>query len=159
MEKGSSAKAVRTVGLMTVIIFCAKVMGLLREVLLASVYGQGYASDILNTSTQIPLLFFDMTLGIAILSTFVPIFNQCLEQSGKEKAMQFANNFMAIAVTLATIFATIGMIFASHIVKIMVPGFSPEKIAETAKLLRVLFPSIIFILCGAEEGAFKLVTE
>lgn len=144
MEKGSSAKAVRTVGLMTVIIFCAKVMGLLREVLLASVYGQGYASDILNTSTQIPLLFFDMTLGIAILSTFVPIFNQCLEQSGKEKAMQFANNFMAIAVTLATIFATIGMIFASHIVKIMVPGFSPEKIAETAKLLRVLFPSIIF---------------
>ncbi len=144
MKKGSSAKTVRIVGLMTVIIFCAKVMGLLREVLLASVYGQGYLSDVLNTATQIPLLFFDMTLGVAILSTFVPIFNQCLESKGKEEAMKFARNFMSIAVALAMVFAALGMIFAARIVKIMVPGFSPEKIAETAKLLRVLFPSIIF---------------
>lgn len=144
MEKNSSAKTVKTIGFMAVIIFCAKFMGLLREVLIASVYGQGYASDVLNTSTQIPLLFFDMTLGVAILSTFVPIFNRCLETKGRENAVAFANNFMSVVVTLAAIFAGLGMIFAEPVVKAMVPGYDAEKVAETAKLLRVLFPSIIF---------------
>ncbi len=144
MKKNSSAKAVRTIGFMAVIIFCAKFMGLVREVLIASVYGQGYLSDVLNTSTQIPLLFFDMTLGVAILSTFVPVFNKCLEREGKPRAMSFANSFMTMVTLIATIFAALGMLFAGPVVKIMVPGYSADKIAETAKLLRVLFPSIIF---------------
>ncbi len=129
---------------MAVIIFLAKFMGLLREVLIANVYGQGYASDVLNTSTQIPLLFFDMTLGVAILSTFVPIFNQCLETKGREQAMEFAHNFMTVVTLFATIFAVIGVLFAQQIVSIMVPGYDADKTLETAKLLRILFPSIIF---------------
>lgn len=144
MKSNSSAKTVRTIGFMAVIIFCAKFMGLLREVLIASVYGQGYASDVLNTSTQIPLLFFDMTLGVAILSTFVPVFNRCLEQHGKMRAMEFANNFMTVVVTIATVFSVLGMIFAEPIIRLMVPGYDADKIAETARLLKVLFPSIIF---------------
>lgn len=144
LEKLSSAKTVRTIGFMAVIIFCAKFMGLLRETLIAGVYGQGYASDVINTSTQIPLLFFDMTLGVAILSTFVPTFNKYLECDGKEKALSFANNFMTVVITIAAIFAAVGMIFAKPIVSLMVPGYDADKAAETARLLRILFPSIIF---------------
>ncbi len=144
MKKGSSAKTVRTIGFMAVIIFCAKFMGLVREVLIASVYGQGYASDVLNTSTQIPLLFFDMTLGVAILSTFVPVFNKFLQREGKPRAMQFANSFMAVVALLAAVFAALGMVFAEPVVRLMVPGYDAEKARETARLLRVLFPSIIF---------------
>ncbi len=144
MKKDSSAKAVRTIGFMAVIIFCAKFMGLLREVLIASLYGQGYASDVLNTSTQIPLLFFDMTLGVAILSTFVPIFNKCLQREGKSRAMAFANTFMTTVTMLAAVFAVLGMIFAEPVVRLMVPGYSAQKVEQTAQLLRILFPSIVF---------------
>ena len=119
-------------------------MGLLRETLIASVYGQGYASDVINTSTQIPLLFFDMTLGVAILSTFVPVFNKFLERDGKERAMLFANNFMTVVIGFAAVASAFGMIFAEPIVRLMVPGYDASKVAETAKLLRILFPSIIF---------------
>ncbi len=144
MKKSSESKAVKTIGLMAIIIFCAKFMGLLRETLIANVYGQGYASDIINTSTQIPLLFFDMTLGVAILSTFVPIFNKYFERDGKERAISFANNFMSIVILFAAISSAIGMLFAEPIVKLMVPGYADEKVMETARLLRILFPSIIF---------------
>ncbi len=144
MEKNTSARTVRTIGFMAVIIFCAKFMGLIREVLLAAVYGQGYASDVLNTATQIPLLFFDMTLGVAILSTFVPIFNKCIEREGKPCAIAFANNFMTMVTLLAAVFAFVGIIFAEPAVRLMVPGYSEDKVLETSRLLRVLFPSIIF---------------
>lgn len=129
---------------MAVIIFCAKFLGLLREIMIAGVYGQGYASDVLNISTQIPLLFFDMTLGVAILSTFVPVFNMYLERDGRERAIEFSNNFMTIVSAAAALFSVVGMIFAVPIVRLMVPGWSAEKVAETASLLRILFPSIIF---------------
>ena len=129
---------------MAIIIFCAKFMGLLREVIIAGIYGQSYVSDVLNSATQIPLLFFDMTLGVAILSTFVPIFNEYLEKHGRDRAMEFANNFMTVVVTIAAIFVLLGVIFARPVVSLMCPGYSAEKIAETAHLLRIIFPSIIF---------------
>lgn len=144
MKKDSSAKAVKTIGVMAVIIFCAKLLGLVRETMIAGVYGQGYASDVINTSSQIPLLFFDMTLGVAILSTFVPIFNKRLEQSGKEAAMNFAGNFMTVVTVIASAMALIGMVFAKQLVHIMVPGYESSKVAETAAMLRILFPSIAF---------------
>lgn len=144
MEKKTQTKTLRVIGFMAVITFMAKVMGLLRETLIAGVYGRTDAADIISTSTQIPLLFFDMTLGVAILSTFVPVFNKFLERDSKERAMEFANNFMTIVTTFATVGAILGMIFAEPLVKIMAPGYNPQKVAETARLLRILFPSIVF---------------
>lgn len=154
MEERSSAKTVKTIGFMAIIIFCAKFLGLLREVLIASVYGQGYASDVLNTATQIPLLFFDMTLGVAILSTFVPSFNKLLETKGKERALDFANNFMTTVVALAAVFSILGVIFAEPLVRLMVPGYETQKVLETAKLLRVIFPSIIFTAAAYTSVGF-----
>lgn len=144
MESKSSSKTVKTIGFMAIIIFCAKFMGLLREMLIAGVYGQGYEADVINTSTQIPLLFFDMTLGVAILSTFVPVFNKYLECDGRKRAEAFANNFMTVVMTIALVLALIGMVFAEPVVGLMVPGYDAAKTAETAKLLRILFPSIVF---------------
>lgn len=139
-------KAAKTISVMAVIIMLAKVMGLLRETLVAGLYGQGMESDILNTATQIPLLFFDMVLGVAILSTFVPIFNKYIEKYGKERAMEFANNFTTIVGLIALFAAVLGMVFAEPLVRVMVPGYAeiPGKIETTARLLRILFPSMIF---------------
>jgi len=137
-------KAVKTISFMAVIILFAKFLGLFRETMIAGVFGQGNASDILNTATQIPLLFFDMTLGVAILSTFVPVFNGYLEKDGRERAEQFACNFISVVGLVSVIGVAIGMIFAKPILNIMVSGYAPEKIDETATLLRILFPSIIF---------------
>lgn len=145
-ETKKSTKAAKTISIMAVIIMLAKVMGLLRETLIAGLYGQGTESDMINTATQIPLLFFDMVLGVAILSTFVPIFNKYIEKYGKKRAMEFADNFSTIVCSIAAVAAILGMIFAEPLVKIMVPGYAevPGKVEETAALLRILFPSIVF---------------
>ncbi len=138
--------AVKTIGIMAVIIMLAKVMGLLREMLVANIYGQGMQSDMINTATQIPLLFFDMVLGVAILSTFVPIFNKYIEKDGKDAAMAFANNFASIVGLIATAVAVCGIIFAEPIVGLMAPGYADvtDKVENTARLLQILFPSIVF---------------
>ncbi len=139
-------KAAKTVVLMAVIILVAKFMGLLRETMVASIYGQGMESDILNTATQIPLLFFDMVLGVAILSTFVPVFNKRLASEGEASAFAFANTFLTVVLTIATLAALLGILLAEPLVRLMTPGYAdvPGKLEQTAQLLRILFPSIVF---------------
>ncbi len=146
MEATQGKKAAKTVVLMAVIILLAKFMGLLRETMVAGIYGQGMESDILNTATQIPLLFFDMVLGVAILSTFVPVFNKRLASEGEASAFAFANTFMTVVLTIATLAALLGILLAEPLVRLMTPGYAdvPEKLEQTAKLLRILFPSIVF---------------
>lgn len=145
-SKSGGGKAVKSIGIMAVLILLAKFMGLLREMLVAGIYGQGYASDVINSATQIPLLFFDMVLGVAILSTFVPIYNKNLEQHGRAAADAFANNFITIVGSVAVFAAALGIVFSEPIVRLMVPGYAdvPGKVEETAGLLRILFPSIAF---------------
>ena len=139
-KKNGALKTAKTVGIMAVIIFLAKIMGLLREVFVASIFGQSYESDVLNTATQIPLLFFDMTLGVAILSTFVPVFNKYLENDGRKRAMDCASTFITVVAFVAAVASIIGMIFSKQIVAFIVPGYGEEKMLETAHLLRILFP-------------------
>ncbi len=146
MEKAQGKKAAKTVVLMAFIILVAKFMGLLRETMVAGIYGQGMESDILNTATQIPLLFFDMVLGVAILSTFVPVFNKRLSAEGEESAFAFANAFLTVVLTIATVAALLGIFLAKPLVLLMTPGYAhvPGKVEQTAQLLRILFPSILF---------------
>lgn len=145
-KKQNGEKAAKTISVMAIIIMAAKVMGLLREMLVANIYGQGMESDMINTATQIPLLFFDMVLGVAILSTFVPVFNKRIASEGKDAAMAFANNFATIVGLIATAVAVFGIVFAAPLVRLMVPGYGEVagKIEQTAMLLRILFPSIAF---------------
>lgn len=145
-ENKSGGKAVKSISIMAVLILLAKFMGLFREMLVAGIYGQGYASDVINSATQIPLLFFDMVLGVAILSTFVPIYNKNLEKQGRKAADAFANNFITIVGAVAVLAAILGSVFSEPIVRIIAPGYAeiPGKVEETARLLKILFPSIAF---------------
>ena len=49
-ENKSGGKAVKSISIMAVLILLAKFMGLFREMLVAGIYGQGYASDVINLS-------------------------------------------------------------------------------------------------------------
>lgn len=145
-KKENGKKAVWSIAIMAVLILAAKFMGLLREMLVAQIYGQGFESDIINTATQIPLLFFDMVLGVAILSTFVPVYNKRLEKLGKQAADYFANNFITIVGLIATLAAILGVVFAEPLVRFMASGYAdvPGKVEATVHVLRILFPSIAF---------------
>ena len=84
----NAKKTIQTAGFMVSATLLAKLMGMLRDILLASLYGTGDVATAFLTASRIPLLFFDITLGAAISSSFIPIFNECLEKDEKESALR-----------------------------------------------------------------------
>jgi len=136
-------KTFKIIGSMTIITLFAKISGLLRVSLFASLFGTSPEADIFLTASRLPTLFFELALGAAILSTFIPIFNKKLAVEGKDAANLFANNFMNIVTFFAVIICLLGIVFARQIVDVLF-GFDYVTTVAVAEILRILFPVIIF---------------
>ncbi len=136
--------SVRTVSNIFFIIFFSKLLGQAREILVASSYGTAGEADAFIAATQIPLNFFDLILGAAIVSAFVPVFNEYYEKDGLKQANIFANNFVGIITVISVVISVLGVILSGAIVGIMTNFKNPETPALAAHLLKIMFPSMLF---------------
>ena len=140
MKKG----IIKTFTFMFSAIFLAKVLGLVRNIVFANFYGTGFEATAFFTASRIPLQLLDMTLGAAISSTFIPIFNEYLQKDGKKRAIQFANNFLNVIIVVSLLLTILGIIFAPQIVSIIAPDLESQTLELTVQLIKILFPIMIF---------------
>ncbi|NLX02287.1 MAG: murein biosynthesis integral membrane protein MurJ [Syntrophomonadaceae bacterium] len=138
---GSPLRIVSTIVLLTVIV---KLIGFLRVLFMARVYGTGMEASAFEAAYRIPDLLF-ISIGIAIATTFIPIFNEHLTRGGHKEAMLFANNVVNLLVLVTVVMALLGIALAPGIVSLIYRGFQGQIYNLTVDLVRILFPIIIFI--------------
>ena len=141
MKKNNIIKTFSTVFLITL---AAKILGLLRDIVFAGFYGTGYEASAFFAALKIPTQIVDLVLSSAIVSTFIPVFNEVNSKEGKEKANLFANNFINVITLIATAISIVGMLFAPQIVSILAGGFDEVTYKLTVELITITFPMIIF---------------
>lgn len=137
-------KTLKTAGFMIIATLLAKFMGMYRDILFAALYGTGEAAIAYQTASRIPLLFFDIALGSAISSSFIPVFNEYLGRGEKEKATEFSNSFLNIIFLITSIICSVGVIFRGPIVGLLGSGLAPEVKMLSSQLVAIMFPSMIF---------------
>jgi len=121
----------------------AKIIGLLRDRLLAATFGAGRSLDIYYASFRLPdFLFNTLVLG-ALAAAFIPVFIR-LWDTEKGRAHELVNIVLTKLVLLMTVLAIVGIIFAPIIVGILAPGFDMAAQEETITLTRIMLLSIIF---------------
>ena len=149
MEKNKSKTqgTVRTVALMMAATVAAKVFGMLRSVFMASHYGAGTVTDAFTAAAHIPLTFFDLLFGAAILGCFIPVYNSFARREDgqpSEQADDFACMFLNLILLSTGLLALIGILFSPLIVSLFAAGLDAQTQALAATLLRIMFPMIIF---------------
>ncbi len=137
-------KAVKTVSFIVAATFLSKVFGLLRDVFIGSFYGTGAEATAFLSASSIPVLFFDLTLGAAILSSFIPVFNGYLKKGDTKKAFEFSNSFINLVFLITFAFCIVGSIFSQTLVNVIAPGLDPEVKKLTGQLLIILLPTTVF---------------
>lgn len=143
--KISKKKTALTAGFLVMATLLAKLCGMARDIFLAGMYGTETSQAIaFSTASRIPLLFFDIALGSAVTSAFIPIFNEYLEKDGRKKAIEFSNYFINLVLLITVILSAVGIIFSESFVKLIAGGYDAEKIALSASLVKILFPTIVF---------------
>src|SRR3990167_8689907 len=105
----------------------SRFLGFARNALLANYFGAGDVVDAYYASFQIPDFIFNTIVIGALSAGFIPVFTQYMHKD-KDEAWKFANNIL----NLLTIFlggTSLILFFAAPwIVRLIVPGFSGEKL-------------------------------
>ncbi len=123
----------------------AKILGMLRDILIASMYGTQTAEAIaFSSASRIPVLFFDIALGSAVTSAFIPVFNEYLSNDGKDAALGLANKFINLVGIITLVLSGLGMCFSSQLVYLIAGGYEPAIQQLITSLIIILFPMIIF---------------
>lgn len=134
----------------TIVLVASKIMGFLRELIIAASYGATRETDIFKMSTNIPTTLFS-AVSAALVTTFIPVFSNV--KNDKDKANKFFSNVHNIIFILCSIITVFGIAFAPFIVKLFVSGFDNESFQKTVFYTRIALPSIIFLgLSGLYTG-------
>src|SRR5208283_878847 len=147
-ERYSVTRSARTVSLA---VLGSRVLGLVREQVLAALFGAHREFDAFVTAFRIPNLLRDLFAEGALSAAFVTTLSQKLSKEGDKAAWRLANlvlNALIIVLGLVTI---AGVLLSPWLVRIIAPGFGqiPGKTELTATLTRIMFPFLPMIALAA----------
>jgi len=141
----SNRKLAKNVGVMSAAISVSRVLGLVRDLVMANYFGATYLNDAYNAAYVIPNLLRRLFGEGALSSAFVPIYNEIGITRGKQAQVYFALNLLSILTFFLMVLTAFGMVFAPQLVKLLYPGFAPQTSALAAKLCLITFPYLFFI--------------
>ena len=144
-------RSASTVAAMTMI---SRVLGFVRDVLMASVIGTGLIADAFVVAFRFPNLFRRLFAEGAFNAAFIPLFARRLEGEGQPAATRFAEEVLAVLLTFLILLSALAMLAMPLIIYILAPGFidNPEKLDLTVQLTRVAFPYLTFMSLVALVG-------
>lgn len=140
----SNSKIAKNVSKIMIITIIGKLVGFLREAIVASEYGANYQTDAYTIAYIIPFIVFSI-ISVAISTTFIPILNEVNVNEGENKMFEFASNIINILFVLSLILCIIGMVFSPVIVNIIAPSYEGEVYILAVKLTRISMINIIFL--------------
>lgn len=159
MDLTSLTKSAGKVGLATII---SRVFGYIRDILLASLFGTSMFADVFFVAFRIPNTLRHLIGENAFNGAFIPVMSDYLQKHEERKAWEMAASIGLSLVCILVFFVGVGILFAPFIMRIAAPGFAdtPGKIELATKLLRIMFPYILFmgmaILIMSMLNCFKI---
>ncbi|MCC6806630.1 MAG: murein biosynthesis integral membrane protein MurJ [Deltaproteobacteria bacterium] len=135
----------RSTRLISTLTMFSRVLGLVREQLLAALLGAGAEADAYNIAFRIPNLFRDLLAEGALSAAFVPVFAKVDKQVSREEAFVLGQRVAGVLALVIGALTLLGYLFTGVIVQTIAPGFSssPAQATLTLTLTQVMLPSLM----------------
>ena len=142
----------RSAGVVSVAVFMSRVTGLLRESVMARLFGAGLIYDAFMLGFRIPNLTRDLFAEGALASAFVPTFSEYLSQRSKEEAVRLVSLVATALIIVVGVVCAAGMIFAPVLVHLLAPGYAevPGKFELAVRMTRIMFPFLLLVALAAQ---------
>ena len=133
-----------TVGGMTVI---SRVLGFVRDVLIAAILGASSITDAFFVGFRVPNMFRRIFAEGAFNAAFIPLFTKRLHAEGQESARGFAARALSGLTFILVALTVLAEIAMPWLVLLLAPGFAddPDKFHLAVLLARIAFPYLVFM--------------
>jgi len=137
----------RAAGVVGIFTFLSRILGLVRDILIANFFGSGMSADAFFVAFRIPNLLRRLFAEGSFSVSFIPVFTEYLQNKSKKEAFLLARVVLTFLVFTVTVITILGIIFSPLIVRVIAPGFGGmgEKYALTVLLTRIMFPYIFLV--------------
>src|SRR5262245_29241438 len=147
----AAPRLARSAGLYGLATMASRILGLVRDQVLAYYFGAGDAMDAFRVAFRIPNLVRDLFAEGAMSAAFVPTFTRELSLGGKDRAWRLANSVVTALVTVTGVLVLLGVVFAEPLVRLYAVGFDSVagKVELTVSLARIMTPFLTLVAVAA----------
>ena len=148
----------RAAGVMSAATFISRILGYVRDMIVAGFFGATGTADAFYVASRIPNLLRDLFAEGATSSAFVPVLTEYQTRYGEKEANELVSSTFLFIIVVVGLICLAGIFAAPAIVTVMAPGFlkDPQKLSETVFLTRIMFPFLFFIsLASLTMGALN----
>ncbi|MGH6866818.1 MAG: murein biosynthesis integral membrane protein MurJ [Methyloceanibacter sp.] len=133
-----------TVGAMTVI---SRVLGFVRDVLIAAVLGTSAVADAFFMAFRVPNMFRRIFAEGSFDAAFIPLFAKRFHAEGSDAARNFAGQALACLTVLLLAVTILAEIAMPWLMLLLAPGFAsdPAKFDLTVLIARIALPYLVFM--------------
>lgn len=147
----TNKKIARSAAVIAVATLCSRILGLIRDVVIARLFGVYIYAQAFVIALRIPNLLRDLVAEGAANAALVPVFTEYALRHSKEEFWELANVVLNVLLVVLMALTLAGVFAAPAIVRLIAPGFAAdaEKLAITIALTRMVFPYILLISLAA----------
>lgn len=127
----------------------SRVLGLVREMLVAALFGATRQLDAFYVAYTIANLARQLLAEGALSAAFVPVFSRVLRDGGPERARLLARRAVTVLLLLGGFAVLIGILAAPWLVRALALGFDPAERQLAVDLTRSMFPYLLIVSLSA----------
>lgn len=155
MIKDETPGVLKAAWLIALVTVASKLIGFVRDMVVANFYGATMVSDAYFYALQIPSLAIIILGGVGgpFHSAAVAVFSKLVGAEDKpgETVNRLYNTFLTISFVFFALFAILGFLFADKIMGLIISAGSPELVSLAATHFKIMSP---IILIGGVIGIF-----
>jgi len=125
----------------------SRILGFVRDILIAAVVGTGAEADAFFVAFRLPNLFRRLFAEGAFNAAFVPLFARHLEEGGQAAAKLFAEQTLSVLLSTLLLISAVAIAGMPWLMYLLAPGFTavPEKYDLAVQFSRITFPYLLFM--------------
>lgn len=148
--KDSQKKITKSIGIVSLGTFTSRIVGYIRDMLIANRFGASLVSDAFFVAWRIPNTLRELFGEGALSAAFIPVFTEYLKTKDKKEAWKLASLIFNGLLIISILITLLGIIWTPLIITIIAPGFKGSDAFQlTVTLTRIMFPFTIFICLAA----------
>ena len=130
----------------------SRITGLVRESVMAALFGASQSYDAFVLGFRIPNLMRDLFAEGGLSSAFVPIFTRYLTTRSREDALRLYNLVATAIIMIVGALCLLGVAFSPQLVDLFAHGFRqvPGKYELAVQLSRIMFPFLLLVALAAQ---------
>ncbi len=136
----------RSTGIVALSTLASRVLGFVRDMIVAGLFGATGMLDGFFVAFRIPNLLRRLVAEGALTVSFIPVYTEYLVARGEHAALELAQKTLSILLVLLCAMVALGIVFSPEIVRVLAWGFGDAQvIALTVDLTRIMFPYLLLV--------------